>query len=55
MFQVGMTWPGPALFFAGLVDSVRLMSRALTPDEFLHYPMAAWEYGTGNWKLEDDD
>jgi len=26
----------------GILDSVRIMSRALTPDEFLYYPMAAW-------------
>lgn len=28
--------------FEGIVDSVRIMSRALTPDEFLHYPLPEW-------------
>ena len=33
-----------AVNFEGTVDSVRIMSRALTPDEFLHYPLLSWEY-----------
>ena len=28
--------------FDGRIDSVRVMSRALTIDEFLHYPLASW-------------
>jgi len=36
----------------GLIDSVRLMNRALTLDEFLHNPMAGWDYGPGNWMLD---
>ena len=35
-------------FFPGLIDSVRLMNRALTSDEFLRYPMASWTLGAGN-------
>jgi len=46
---IGCSWDG---FFSGLIDSVRLMSRALTSDEFLHYPMAGWEWGDGNWTLD---
>jgi formylglycine-generating enzyme required for sulfatase activity len=38
--------------FKGIIDSTRIMSRALTPDELLQYPMAAWEYGGGNWDLD---
>ncbi len=31
-------------YFEGVIDSVRLMGRALTSDEFLHHPLAkAWE------------
>jgi formylglycine-generating enzyme required for sulfatase activity len=32
-----------AVHFEGLFDSVRLSSRALTPDEQLHYPLATWD------------
>ena len=35
--------PGQGHF--GLIDLVRISSRALTEDEFLHYPMAAWTFG----------
>ncbi len=31
--------------FHGLIDSVRIMNRALAPDEFLHYPLASWAAG----------
>jgi len=30
-------------FHAGTIDSVRIMNRVLTNDEFLHHPLAAWE------------
>lgn len=29
----------------GLIDSVRIMNRALTSDEFLHYPLVDWSLG----------
>ncbi len=29
----------------GLIDSVRIMNRALAPDEFLHYPLASHQLG----------
>jgi hypothetical protein len=32
-------------WWQGTIDSVRLMSRALTPDEMLHYPLAGWAAG----------
>jgi len=32
--------------FNGRIDSTRVMSRALEPDEFLHYPLASWSLGT---------
>ena len=32
-------------FFHGLIDSVRIMNRALAPDEFLHYPLASHQLG----------
>ena len=43
----------------GLIDSVRIMNRALKPDEFLHYPLASWELGTlteqdGSTPLDND-
>lgn len=41
-FRVGAESDISANFFRGLIDSVRLMSRAFSPDEFLHYPMAEW-------------
>ncbi len=31
--------------FHGLIDSVRIMNRALAPDEFLHYPLASHQLG----------
>ena len=31
--------------YSGLIDSVRIMNRALTPDEFLHYPLASHQLG----------
>jgi len=31
--------------FTGAVDSVRISSRALSPDEMLHYPLVDWEFG----------
>jgi formylglycine-generating enzyme required for sulfatase activity len=44
----------------GPVDSVRIMSRALEPDEFLHYPLASWDFGDlteqdGATPLDNDD
>ncbi len=35
--------------FDGLLDEVRLSNRALSPDEFLHYPLASWGMEAGNW------
>ncbi|MFH1532422.1 MAG: LamG-like jellyroll fold domain-containing protein [Pseudomonadota bacterium] len=34
--------PGQGYF--GLIDSMRIMNRTLTPDEFLHLPMAGWAF-----------
>jgi len=34
---------GGGSLFTGAIDSVRIMSRALTEDEFLHYPLLEWE------------
>lgn len=43
-------------WWKGAMDSVRLMSRALTPDERLHYPMATWEAGVPSvWIFEAED
>jgi len=36
-------------FFKGTLDGLRMSSRALTPDEFLHYPLVDWAFGSGNW------
>ena len=33
----------PPRWYEGIMDSVRIMSRALEPDEFLHYPLLGWE------------
>jgi len=32
-------------WWQGDLDSIRILSRPLTPDEFLHYPGAAWSVG----------
>ena len=39
--SVGCAAGGGALF-TGAIDSIRIMSRALTEDEFLHYPLLEW-------------
>jgi hypothetical protein len=36
----------PTDLFAGLLDEVRVTTRALAPDELLHYPAAAFALGT---------
>ena len=48
--------------FKGLIDSVRIMNRALEPDELLHFPLADWEMGAAvcgdgwkAWTEECDD
>ena len=38
----GRTNPSYGDFFDGVIDSVRIMNRALTPAELLHFPMSAW-------------
>ena len=43
--RIGAQAGPPGLFFAGSIDSVRLMTRALAPDEQLHYPLASWALG----------
>ncbi len=40
---IGTSRPIWNAWFHGLIDSVRIMNRALEPDEFLHYPLASWE------------
>ncbi|MBM4355330.1 MAG: hypothetical protein FJ109_16350, partial [Deltaproteobacteria bacterium] len=40
---------GGSNFFKGTLDGLRISSRGLTPDEFLHYPMVSWGYAKGNW------
>ena len=42
-------------YFNGLLDSFRIMNRALTSDEFLHYPMLTPEPSTSNWAYTDTD
>ncbi len=46
------SYDGSTLYFDGLIDSVRIMNRALEPDEFLHYPLASWSLGA---LTEQDD
>jgi hypothetical protein len=43
--RLGLNSVGPGSFFSGALDSVRLMNRALAPDEMLHYPLADWSLG----------
>ena len=38
-------------YFRGIIDSFRFMSRELTADEQLHYPLLAWQPEAGNWGL----
>ena len=42
-------------YFNGQLDSFRIMNRALTSDEFLHYPMLSPETSTSNWPYTDTD
>ena len=47
-------------YYNGMIDSVRIMNRALTPDEFLHFPLASWSLGAltgqdGTTPLDLDD
>ena len=42
---IGRDNPDSTFWFDSALDSIRIMSRALTTDEFLHNPLAEWEYG----------
>jgi len=44
-FRIGANAGPRTNHFAGVIDSVRLMTRALAPDELLHYPLAVWSFG----------
>ena len=39
---LGLNSVGAGSFFSGALDDVRLMNRALSPDEMLHYPLLDW-------------
>ena len=39
----GSLEPDNQYYFNGLIDDVRVMSRGLTSDEFLHFPLVDWE------------
>ena len=42
---IGNYGPDGSFRFDGLIDSARIMNRALAPDEFLHYPLASVALG----------
>jgi len=48
LFSIGTNSGATSHLFNGTIDSVRLTSRALQPDEFLHYPLVDWVQGEGN-------
>jgi formylglycine-generating enzyme required for sulfatase activity len=39
----------PSGAFLGALDEIRLSTRALEPDELLHYPLAGWSVGEGSY------
>ena len=51
--RLGLNSVGAGGFFSGALDDVRLMNRALEPDEFLHYPLVNWSLGEGGPPIPD--